>query len=137
MSDNNTDAEKAEALLNQSGGQRRHQTEPSTASDDASSVSLQAAIEQMYAEIDAGEKPENVTIRDKNLVALLDGLDEAGMLADVVARARSDLGRDGEEVSRSEAARLLIRVGLMHVDRDVIETAVDARKAHESSDIQF
>ena len=128
-----TDTDDAEDLLQQSK-QKRHETNPS---DSQPTTSLKDAIKQELAAIEAGEKPQNVTVRDGNLVALLDGLDEAGDLETIVADARAALGRDGDEVSRSEAARLLIRIGIAEVAPDAIRTAVEAQKEHESDNIQF
>jgi hypothetical protein len=128
-----TDTDDAEDLLQQSK-QKRHETDPA---DSQETPSLKAAIKRELEAIDDDEKPQNVTIRDGNLVALLDGLDEAGELDAIVADARAALGRDGDVVSRSEAARLLIRIGLAEVSPDAIRTAVEAQREHESDNIQF
>lgn len=136
------DAQKAEELLSQSSDQRRHNTEPteSELSQDGEAtemLTLKDAIKQQYEQIDAGETPQNLTIRDENLVALLDGLAEYGDLEDIVEEASESLGRDHGSVSRSEAARLLIRVGIAEIDSDVVETAIDARTEYEAEDITF
>lgn len=120
----------AEELLQGSMDQKRHNTDPTTADTDESPT-VEAAIQEAFAAIDAGDVPSNVTIRDENLAALLRGLDDAGELRRVANEARAELDRDGvENANRSQTLGDLARVGLSVVAEDAVECGKDAREQY-------
>jgi hypothetical protein len=126
MSDNEPDPED---LLSEAKNQTRHTTEP-TQSAAPGAVDRTTAIKDAWLEIEDGEAPQNINIRDTNLKALFVGLQEAGDLEDVagdIASAlESDVAADG--TTQSDLARLLIRAGLQEVVPGVLEDATDARQ---------
>lgn len=123
------DAAKAEALLEEAKSQSRKDTEPTTETID-DSPGLHEAIVEAYAAIEEGDAHNNLTIRDGDLAALINGLEETGGLEEIVTDAQSELGRDvgDTEPSKALALGLLVRIGLSEVAPDVIETAVEAKK---------
>lgn len=133
MSDNATDADP-EKLLQQSSQQRRTSTEATeqTSTSEETGPSLSEAVADVLTDIDAGEMNSTFGFRDERLVALLAGLERSGRLADVVVDAQSALDRDENpaEASRSEAGRLLIRLGLQSLDEDILEEARSGYKQY-------
>lgn len=133
MADNRN---KAEKMLQESKDQTRHGAEaPSEAEDTeitASLQSLQEAIRDAHESIDTDEMPENLTIRDEWLAALIRGLEATGQLEDVAVDAGTALGRNSNDIhgTRAAALRLLIRVGLREIAPQTMETAVEARKEY-------
>jgi hypothetical protein len=121
------DEQAAEELLQQSGEQKRHNSEPST-KEPTDARSLQDAIVDAYELIDEGDASPNITVRDENLAALIRGLEDADELADVAQAARDELDRDGGRVSRSQTFGDLARVGLSVVAPEVVEDGKAARK---------
>lgn len=127
------DRDKAEELLQESKGQTRHAAEVSDNSQPENTPqSLHEAIRNGHARIDADEMPENLTIRDARLAALIWGLEETDQLAAVAADAGAELGRDSDDTRETRAAtlRLLVRVGLREVAPETMQTAVEARKEY-------
>ena len=124
MSDNE---QAAEELLQQSGEQKRHNSEPST-EETTDEQSLQDAIVDAYEAIDDGDTSSNITVRDENLAALVRGLENTDELTDVAEAARDELDRDEGRVSRSQTLGDLARVGLSVVAPEVIEDGKAARK---------
>jgi hypothetical protein len=125
--------DKAEEMLQESKDQTRHGAEaPSESQNDTPSLSLQEAIRDAYERIDANDMPENLTIRDARLAALIRGLEETDQLATVAADAGAELGRDSDNTRGTRAAtlRLLIRIGLREVAPETMQTAVEARKEY-------
>jgi len=121
MSDT-TDDRDPEELLEQSKEQKRHQSEPQQDSEAVDESSLEEHIADVYEELDAGEVPTNLTMRDRNLAALIRGLDEAGQLDEVGADLREHLDRDTtDSESRGSVLGLLVRAGLDEVRPDLIE----------------
>lgn len=135
MSDDQ-DTNTAEDLLKEAKNQRRHTTdapEPDTNEDgSAHTVDLATAVADVYDEIEAGETPSNLTLRDSDLAALFGGLERSGDLEKVVAEAHNTLDRDAEpdSLTRATALRLLVRVGLSEVDPSIIESALDGKQQH-------
>lgn len=127
MSDDTTT--DPEELLQQSSQQRRTSTEASEITPDAESSgpSLSEAVANALTDIDVGEMNSTFGFRDERLVALLAGLERSDQLEDVVVDAQSALDRDEDPAgaSRSEAGRLLIRLGLQSLDEDILEEARD------------
>ena len=127
-----------EAVLEQSKEQKRHQSEAQqeTTSDEPA---LEAYIADIYEELEAGEVPTNLTMRDRNLAALIRGLDEADQLDAVGADLRDHLGRDEtDSESRGSLLGLLVRAGLADVRPDLIEAGETGYKPYtERQDTQF
>lgn len=130
MTDQSDDVD-AEELLQQSKERKRHTSEP-TDSPGSSEVDRVEAIKHAMIAIDENEAPENINIRDARLKALLVGLEEAGQLdevaADLTAVVDSDVDVDTDDISQSDVARLLLRVGLQEGIPDVLNDAKEARK---------
>lgn len=132
----NTDAEEA---LQAAKEQKRHTSQATSGdgSEDAA-VDRVAAIKDALVSIEAGEAPENINLRDQRLKALLVALDETGELDTIAATLADELGTDIDtsDVSQSEVARLLLRVGLQEALPDVLDDATEARKekAKEQAD---
>lgn len=121
MTDDTQDRDP-EALLEQSKEQKRHQSEAQQSSADTEQQSLEEYIADVYEELEAGEVPTNLTMRDQNLAALVRGLDEAGQLDSVGADLRNHLEREStDSESRGSLLGLLVRVGLAEVRPDLIE----------------
>ncbi|USZ73762.1 hypothetical protein [Natronosalvus halobius] len=125
------DTSKAEALLEEAKSQKRHETEPSNEPTD-DSPSLEGAIVDAYAAIDAGDAHSNLTIRDSDLAALVAGLDETDGLGEIVADAQDELDREGTDADATKAMALglLVRVGLSEVAPEAVETTLEAKKRH-------
>lgn len=128
-----SDKEKAEELLQQSSEQKRHQTEPSTASHEEEAVSLADAVRDAYDRLDDGDAHENLTIRDKDLAALFAGLDECDSLDAVGTDAAAVLDRDDTPESKAGVLGVLVRVGLQEVAPEHIEDAKAGKRAWLSS----
>ncbi|WP_273837801.1 hypothetical protein [Halococcus sp. PRR34] len=127
------DRNKAEEMLRDSKDQTRHSAEASdTSQPENTPGSLHEAVRKGHARIDADEMPENLTIRDGRLAALIWGLEETDQLAAVAADAGAELGRDSDDTRETRAAtlRLLVRVGLREVAPETMQTAVEARKEY-------
>ncbi|MBX0297080.1 hypothetical protein [Haloarcula nitratireducens] len=122
MSDTSDDRDP-EALLEQSKEQKRHRSQPQQNNEaESQGPPLEEYIADVYDELDAGEVPTNLTMRDRNLAALIRGLDEAGQLDAVGADVRDHLDRDAaDSESRGSVLGLLVRVGLNEVRPDLIE----------------
>ncbi len=127
-----------EALLEQSKEQKRHQSEAQQSTTD-DEPPLEAYIADIYEELDAGEVPTNLTMRDRNLAALIRGLDEAGQLDSVGADLREHLGRDAtDSESRGSLLGLLVRAGLADVRPDLIEAGETGYQTYtERQETQF
>jgi hypothetical protein len=123
------DIDDAEELLQQSKEQSRHTTEPSSSSSEGG-VSRVDAIKTALDDIKDGGAPENINLRDANLKALLVGLDNADELDAVAASLGEEVESDvdAEDVSQSDVARLLMRVGLQSALPDVWEEANQAAR---------
>lgn len=121
--------EAAEEALAAAKKQKRHTSEPSASQSGGEGRT--EAIKNALLEIDAGDAPENINVRDSNLKALLVGLDETGELDDVASQLADELDTDEEEMGdiyQSDVARLLMRVGLREALPDIREDAQEAEK---------
>jgi hypothetical protein len=129
MTDDNTSAED---LLQEAKNNRRHTTDaPQQSTEtDEQPVDLPGAIAEAYAEIDAGDTPSNLTLRDTNLAALFTGLERSDRLEPIITEAHETLDRDGEvdSLTRATALRLLVRVGLDEVDDGIIEAGKEGKQ---------
>ena len=130
MTDESDDVDPEE-LLQQSKEQKRHTSEPNQ-STDSPGVDRVEAIKNALITIDEGDAPENINLRDARLKALLVGLEKADELQKVAAELSpavdADLDLNTDDVSQSDVARLLLRVGLREGLPDVLEDAQEARK---------
>jgi len=91
---------------------------------------LEAAIGSALERIEAGDASKSLSLRDAQLAALIQGLEEQQEdLTTVGVALQEALGReaDPEAIDRSEILRLAIRVGLREKAPEVVETA---REAH-------
>ena len=134
MSDDQ-DTNTAEDLLKEAKNQRRHTTDapqPDTDENADDAVDLATAVAKMYDEIEAGETPSNLTLRDTDLAALFGGLERSGDLQEVVEQAHTTLDRDADpdSLTRATALRLLVRIGLAEVDPSIIESAIDGKQQY-------
>lgn len=127
-----SDSNKAEELLQQSTDQRRHTTEPTQQSDD-SDVELSDAVARAYDDLDEGELHQNLTLRDGDLTALVEGLQRTGDLGAVAGRANEVLDRDGPVESRADLLKALVRVGLAEVASEEVAAAKDGKRRHLTS----
>lgn len=128
-----------EALLEQSKGQKRHQSEAQQSTADQDEQALPEYIADVYEELEASEVPTNLTMRDRNLAALVRGLDEAGQLDAVGSDLREHLNRDeADSESRGSLLGLLVRAGLAEVRPDLIEAGETGYKTYtERQETQF
>lgn len=126
-----SDKDKAEELLQQSAEQKRHQTEPSDSSDDR--VHLEDAIRDAYEQLDDGEVHENLSIRDRDLAALFEGMDAAEDLPEVGTHTAVALDREESPTSKGGVLALLVRVGLREVAPARVESAKEAKRDYLAS----
>jgi len=111
---------------------KRHTTDPDT---NGSSPALEEAIVRAFEEIDAGNRPQNLTVRDEKLAALFGGLEDADRLDELMTRAAEQIGAEPpEKVTRANTLRMLIRAGLVESTPDILETSKRAREQYQSSD---
>lgn len=123
------DKKEAERLLEEGTTDRRTTAEAETTSDPK--PDLQDAIKACYEAIDDDEMPIHLQYRDRDLAAILAGLDDADALDALIEAAAEKLDKDTpENVSRANAMKLLMRVGLNNVDASVIEDATKAKQQH-------
>lgn len=118
--------DKAEELLQSSKEQKRHSSDPET----ASTQSLERAVAAAYHDLDDGELHENLTVRDENLAALIAGLEATGRVEDVGRRACERLDRDAEIDSRAALLKALLRVGLQEVAAEELADAKSGRRTY-------
>jgi len=96
---------------------------------------LEAAIGQTLERVEAGDASKSLSLRDAQLAALIQGLEEQQEdLTTVGVALQEALGRDAdpETIDRSEILRLAIRVGLREAAPEVVETAREAYVQHVS-----
>jgi hypothetical protein len=109
-------------------------TETEEAEDEVSS--LEEAMVAAFEEIEAGETPKSLSLRDGQLASLIHGLEaEPDELEAVGIALQEALDReiDSEAVDRSEVLRLAVRVGLREAAPEVVETARNAQARHLTS----
>ncbi len=128
----NPDADPEE-LLQQSKEQSRHTSEPSETQHSAEqTVDRVTAIKQALIDIDDGDAPENINLRDARLKSLFVGLSETGELSQIATELETvvegDTAVSTNSASQSDVARLLLRVGLQEALPKVLEDAKEARK---------
>lgn len=131
MSEKDTDVD---AIIEQHkedtrGGRQR--TEARGDDPGESGVSLRDAVAEAYEEIDAGDRPENLTLRDRNLAALFAGLEASGDLASLGEQAAVALDRDVASETRADVLRLLLRYAITDLNEGVIEDGVAGLKTYQ------
>lgn len=130
MTDESNDVDPEE-LLQQSKEQKRHTSTPNQ-STDSPELDRVEAIKNALITIDEGHAPENINLRDARLKALLVGLEKTDELqkiaADLSTAVDGDLDLKTDDVSQSDIARLLLRIGLREGIPEVLEDAQEARK---------
>lgn len=123
-------SERAEELLQQSAEQRRHTSEPDQPPEEEASRSLPEAIADAYGALDAGDRHENLTVRDADLAALVAGLEETDQVADVADQANEHLDRDAPAESRAHMLKAIFRVGLQEIAPETIDAAKEGKRKH-------
>lgn len=130
-----TDDDEIKAILEETKENKRHTTEPEgDEGEDDSQKETQSPdrtteIKNALLAIERGERRTNVTIRDAQIRAFLDGIESSGDLETAATQLAERLGNDPEEnPTRSDIGRLAIRVGLHECLPDMIEDARDAHK---------
>ncbi|ELZ21494.1 hypothetical protein C475_18791 [Halosimplex carlsbadense 2-9-1] len=123
------DEEAAEELLQESKQKHRTNTEAAPSQDNEGQNRTEAIKSALLA-IEAGDSPENINVRDARLKALLVGLEEAGELPEIAGTLGEvlDTDTDTSDVTQSDVARLLMRVGLQETLPEVYEDATKARR---------
>lgn len=126
-----TDNVDPEELLQQSKERKRHTSEPKE-STETTDIDRVETIKNALIAIDDGEAPENINLRDARVKALLIGLEEADELQEAATELDAVVDGDvdvmSDEISQSDVARLLLRVGLQEGIPEILEDAQEARK---------
>ncbi|UPM44752.1 hypothetical protein [Halocatena salina] len=137
-----TDDDEIEAILEEAKENKRHTSQPENEeenqddSPEGSQNEIQGpdrttAIKDALLAIERGDRRTNVTIRDEQIRAFLDGIESSGDLETAVTRLANRLDDDPEEnPTRSDIGRLAIRVGLHECLPEMLE---DARTAHKEA----
>jgi len=124
------DSDDLDDLLDKSKNQSRTNTEPKAEKNQQSTQSLDEAVADALHRIDDGDLHRNTTIRDENLAALFEALDQTGQLENIQRKAEVALDQDGDDVTRAAAARKLVRVGLAEVSPEVLANAKSGREQY-------
>ena len=132
-----------EDLLQQSKEQRRHTTdaasdttnESSVEENEANSTSLADAVADAYDDFGDGSTHPNLTIRDQDLAALVEGLEATGELSAITRRANRRLDRDGATGTKASLLKALVRLGLDEVAPDEVEAAKEGKRIHLTSQV--
>lgn len=136
-----TDDDEIEAILEKTKENKRHTAQPEGGEEEDQDDSKEetqnesqgpdrtTAIKDALLAIDRGERRTNVTIRDARIKAFLDGIEASGDLETAANQLADRLGSDPEEnPTRSDIARLAIRIGLHECLPEMIEDVRDAHK---------
>jgi hypothetical protein len=129
-----TDDKQSEALqrLQESQEQTRTSSDAVKAAETDDSKSVEDVVAEAFESLDDGDLHPNVTFRDEKLAALMHALDETNRLEDVADAAAGELDRDLEEgVGKSDAYRLLIRVGLTTVTPSTTEAVKEGYRQYQ------
>lgn len=136
MTDDDGEA-KAEELLKGQQNKSRHETPAAVESDDADDgPDLTEKIADAYGEIEDGDRPENITLRDKHLAALFAGLDATDEMLELGEQAADELERDETPKTRADVCRLLLRYAIDDLESDVLERGADGFKRHKQQEIE-
>lgn len=136
-----TDDDEIEAILEETKGNKRHTTQPESTEgedqddsqketqDESQELDRMAAIKDTLLAIDRGERRTNVTIRDAQIRAFLDGIESSEDLETAANQLTDWLDDDPEEKpTRADIGRLAIRVGLHECLPEMLKDARDAHK---------
>jgi len=128
MSDKSIEELKAET-------QKGARTGSVAAPPDDDAAPLADRIDAAIEEIDTGERPPTVAVRDERVAALLvaiDGEEDIDAIGDALV---DELGRDHDgDFDRSDVLRYAVRVGLHEVADEYMDTLGDvvAQRAREN-----
>lgn len=136
-----TDDKEIEAILEETKENKRHTTQPEGDEEEDQDESQEeaqneiqgpdrtTAIKDALLAIERGDRRTNVTIRDAQIRAFLDGIESSGDLETAANQLADQLDDDPEEEpTQSDIGRLAIRVGLHECLPEMIEDARDAHK---------
>lgn len=135
-----TDDEEIEAILEETKENKRHTSQPENEEKDQDDPQEETqnevqgpdrttAIKDALLAIERGERRTNVTIRDAQIRAFLDGIESSGDLESAATQLAGRLDDDlGETPTQSDVGRLAIRVGLHECLPEMLEDARDAHK---------
>lgn len=136
-----TDDEEIEAILEETKENKRHTTEPEGDDDEDQDDPQEetqnkiqgpdrtTAIKDALIAIERDERRTNVTIRDAQIKAFLDGIEASGDIETAANQLANRLDSAPEEnPTRSGIARLAIRIGFHECLPEMIEDARDAHK---------
>lgn len=88
---------------------------------------LQAAISAELDAIENGDDSPNLTVRDRNMAALLRALEARGELDDLGVAMDQALGHSpGDDYKKADIGRKALRLALRDVDEDLLTTLEDA-----------
>lgn len=131
MTENEKDPDQ---ILEQSKQNKRHTAEAADPDvgdqvgddqDDEADREIVDEIVDIYGELSRNEIPDNLTLRDKHMAALIRGLERDEQLDDLGSDLRDELDLDqldeGDHESRGGVLRMLVRVGLRETDPELIE----------------
>jgi hypothetical protein len=129
MSDNtNSDeAQNAEEMLKAAGERTRDGVGPVDTTT-AETPELTQAAREAYERLSDGDLHNNVTVRDDDLAAFFAALDETDQLAEVGARATSELGSDETPETKTGVLAALARIGIEAVATDEWESRADGQR---------
>ncbi|WP_226043530.1 hypothetical protein [Natrinema sp. DC36] len=89
-------------------------------------------------EVESGDRPKTIAVRDQPIAALLAALDEADQdeMVDVGHALEDALNRDhSDEFDRSEIARLAFRVGLQEAAPEIMDQLGEAIGKHAQQNV--
>jgi hypothetical protein len=126
-----TDDEDLQDLREQTEVQTRAQ---SGGSDSVGPADLEREIFEQLEAIERGETSKTLSVRDKNLTALIRALEETGKIEEVGVALQDGLGLDvdPDAIDRSELLRLAIRWGISEASPEAIDRARSAHSRHAS-----
>lgn len=118
----------------------RKKTERGDRNDEESEGPETSFVDEIVNAIDdveSGDRPKTLAVRDQPIAALLAALDDDGSkMTDVGQALEDELGREkSDEFDRSEIVRLALRVGLEDAAPEKMEQLSDAIGKHAQNNI--
>lgn len=110
----------------------RRSPEPTGWGDEAT---LQDEMLEQLRAIDAGDRADQLSVRNARYTALLVALEERGELADVAESLADELGVDVGDVNRSRVVELAIGLGLKTAEPEIVETVQEAQAERARRDL--
>lgn len=106
--------------------------------DHVESVALADAVADAFGKIDDTEDSanEHLSMRDRNLSALFQGLEDADRLTALGEQAAGALEKDTTPETQSEVLRLLLRYALADLDDEILEAGTEGRTAYEKAQVE-